>query len=158
MRKGKLVVRANRELQQELFKYFYESVVGGHFSTHATRHKLARKGTIWVVVDRLTNYGHIVALSHPFFALTVAQAYLDNIYKLHRLPDSIASIKDKIFISLFWKELFNKLGIRLHLLTANHPQTDGQPKALNKCLESYIRCKTEDHPGDRNCWLPLAEW
>ena len=41
------------------------------------------KTVIMVVVDRLSKAAHFVALSHPYSALTVTQAYLDNIFKLH---------------------------------------------------------------------------
>ena len=36
--------------------------------------------TILVVIDRLTKFGHFVALSHPFSAAQVAQVFLDHIY------------------------------------------------------------------------------
>ncbi|KAA3465425.1 reverse transcriptase [Gossypium australe] len=67
---------------------------------------LKEKDTIWVVVDRLTKYEHFVALDHSYSALTVAQAYFDNIFKLHGLPNSIIFDRDK--------ELFTKLGTELH--------------------------------------------
>lgn len=38
---------------------------------------------IFVVVDRLSKYAHFIALSHPFTALQVAQAYLDNVFTVH---------------------------------------------------------------------------
>ena len=44
---------------------------------------------IFVVVDRLSKYAHFLALSHPFMAKDVAQLFLDNIYKLHELPQTI---------------------------------------------------------------------
>lgn len=47
------------------------------------------KEMIFVVVDRLSKYAQFVALSHPYTAVTVAQAYLDNIFKLHWWPRSI---------------------------------------------------------------------
>jgi hypothetical protein len=68
--------------------------------------KSQRYDSIMVVVDRFTKYAHFVPLSHPFTVLHVAQAYVDNIYKLHGLPTSIVSDRDMIFTSKIWRELF----------------------------------------------------
>lgn len=38
---------------------------------------------ILVVVDKFSQYAHFLPLTHPFSALTVAQLYLQHIYKLH---------------------------------------------------------------------------
>lgn len=78
-----------------------------------------------MVIDKFTKYAHFVPLSHPFTALTVAQAYIDNIYKLHGLPDSIISDRDKIFTSVIWKELFRLSDTQLLMSSSYHPQTDG---------------------------------
>ena len=45
---------------------------------------------ILVVVDRLTKYAHFIPVKHPYTASTIAQAFLDNVVKLHGLPNSIA--------------------------------------------------------------------
>lgn len=42
--------------------------------------------TILVVIDKLTKYAHFLCLSHPYTAISIAQVFLSNIYKLHGLP------------------------------------------------------------------------
>lgn len=116
------------------------------------------KSVILVVVDRLTKAAHFIALSHPYSALTVAQAFMDNIFKLHGLPNSIVSDRDSVFLSEFWRELFTLQGVALNYSSAYHPQSDGQTEVVNRCLETYLRCMTSDRPGLWSRWLPLAEF
>jgi hypothetical protein len=47
-----------------------------------------------VVVDILTKYAHFLALSHPFTAQTMAQLFIDDIFKLHGLPMAIVTEND----------------------------------------------------------------
>ena len=113
---------------------------------------------ILVVVDRLSKYAHFLALSHPYSAMTVAQLFLDNIYKLHGLPSTIVSDRDKIFLSKFWQKLFKLLGTQLQLSTSYHPQIDCQSEVVNRCLQTYLRCMCSETPKEWSRWLPMAEW
>ncbi|GJZ58344.1 putative mitochondrial protein [Tanacetum coccineum] len=111
------------------------------------------KTMILVVVDKYSKYSHFVPLSHPYSAIQVAQAFLDNIYKLHGLPKAIVSDRDKVFLSMFWQELFKLLDVSLHISTAYHPQSYGHTEVVNRCLEGYLRCMTGERPkewGDIN--------
>jgi hypothetical protein len=113
---------------------------------------------ILVIVDRFTKFAHFVPLRHPFTAPSVARAFLDSVVKLHGMPRSIVSDRDRIFTSHFWKQLFQHLGTKLKFTTAYHPQTDGQSERVNQCLEMFLRCAVHDSPKQWRCLLPLAEF
>lgn len=61
---------------------------------------------ILVVVDKFSKYAHFVPLKHPFTAFQVAMAYIDNVFKLHGIPEAIISERDKVFTSTVWQQLF----------------------------------------------------
>lgn len=109
-------------------------------------------------MDRLTKYAHFLALSHPYTAQTLATVFLQEIHKLHGLPDSIISDRDAAFTSEFWREFFKILGTQLHMNTAYHPQSDGQTERVNRCLETYLRCMIHNQQKKWSQWLAMAEW
>ena len=113
---------------------------------------------IMVIVDRLSKYSHFVPLKHPYTAITVAKAFADNVVRLHGIPTSIISDRDKVFVSTFWKTLFNLQGTTLNMSSSYHPQTDGQTEVVNRTLEQYLRCFTSDQPKRWMEWLSWAEY
>jgi hypothetical protein len=120
--------------------------------------KSGNKSVIMVVVDRLSKYDHLCALQHPFTASTVAQIFMDQVFKLHGMLHSIVFYREPTFTINFWQELIKLQGTQLHLRTAYHPQTDGQTKVVNKCLETYLRFFSLKNPNQSAQWLPLVEW
>lgn len=113
---------------------------------------------ILVVVDRFSKYAHFRALGHPYTSLSVAQLFMDNVFKLHGLPNSIVSDRDATFLSDFWRELFTLQGVDLQFSSAYHPQTDGQTEVVNRGLETYLRCICSECPNSWSKYLSLAEW
>lgn len=90
------------------------------------------KTVIWVVVDRLSKYAHLLPLAHPYTASIVASLFMEHIYKLHGMPLSIVSDQDPVFTRNFWQELFKLSKVKLCFSSAYHPQLDGQTEVVNR--------------------------
>jgi hypothetical protein len=56
---------------------------------------------ILVVVDMLTKYSYFIPMKHPYTIALVAQAFFDNVVKLHGISKTIVSDRDKVFTSHF---------------------------------------------------------
>ena len=89
------------------------------------------KNCILVIVDRFSKYAHFIPMAHPFTAFTEAKTFISNVYRLHGLPLSIISDRDKVFTGQLWQELFRLAGVNLQMSSAYHPQTDGQTERVN---------------------------
>ena len=57
------------------------------------------KAVIFVVVDRLSKYAHFIALSHPCSVAQVTRAFMENVFKLHRMHLSSVCDRDVVFTS-----------------------------------------------------------
>ena len=84
------------------------------------------KDAILVVCDRLSKITYFVATIEGILAKGLARLFRDNIWKLHRLPESIVLDREPQFAAELMKELNRMLEIETKLLTIFHPQTDGQ--------------------------------
>jgi hypothetical protein len=65
--------------------------------------KLGNKLVIMVVVDHLSKYAHFCSLQHPFTTSTVAQIFMDWVFKLIGMPHFIVSDHDPTFTRNFWQ-------------------------------------------------------
>ena len=74
------------------------------------------------------------------------------------LTDNIISDRGTQFVSGFWTQLSERLGVALKHSSAFHPQTDGQTERINSILEQYLRAFVNFHQDDWVSWLPLAEF
>jgi hypothetical protein len=83
---------------------------------------------------------------------------LDSVVKLHGIPKSMVTDREKVLTSLFWKELFILWNTTLLTSTTYHPQTDDQIERVNQCLEMFLRCSVHSTPRRWKAWLPLAEF
>lgn len=94
-----------------------------------------------------------MSLANPYTALSVAQAFLDYVFKLKGLPLVLISDRDKVFTRNFWSDFFKLQGVVLHMSTAYHPQSDGQIEVVNHCLETYLCCMCGDQLMEWSKWL-----
>ncbi|KAI5326961.1 hypothetical protein L3X38_026357 [Prunus dulcis] len=116
------------------------------------------KNCILVVVDRLSKYGHFVALKHPYTVAQVAQLFIKKILGLHGLPRTIVSDCNPTFLSQFCTTFFHSQGTKLCHSSAYHPHSNGQIEVLNRTFEHYLRCFVGDKPTSWSTRLSWAEW
>jgi transposase InsO family protein len=116
------------------------------------------KSVILTVVDCCSKSVHFLMLGLPYMVTNVARAFFDFVVRLHGILSSVVSDRDPIFTSRFWTELFKLAGVKLHLSSAFHPQSDGKSEATNKIIIMYLRCLIGDRPRQWLQWLPRAEF
>jgi len=84
------------------------------------------KPKIMVVVDMFTNMAHFIGFHENVTAKDVADTFLREVRKLHRLATEIISDMDANLSSELWASLFKMLGAKWRMSPAYHPQTEGQ--------------------------------
>ena len=113
---------------------------------------------VWVIVDRLTKSVHFIPVMIHYSMDRLAELYVDEIVRWHRVPLSIVSDRDLRFTSRFWKELHLALGSRLNFSTTIHLQTYGKSERLIQVLEDMLRGCVMEFIGSWDRYIPLIEF
>ena len=113
---------------------------------------------ILVVIDRLTKMCHLIPFKGLPSAIDTAQAFVDNIFRLHGLPSTVISDRGTQFTSKFFQALCSALGISLKFSSPFHHQTNGQTERVNSVIEQYLRCFSNYKGNNWIKFLSLAEF
>ncbi|KAE8852541.1 hypothetical protein PTNB29_10442 [Pyrenophora teres f. teres] len=97
-----------------------------------------------VVVCRLTKMRHLIPVT-SLNANELADAFVSRVYCLHGCPDNIVSDRGTQFVSEFWTQLSQRLGVTLKHLSSFYPETDGQTERVNSSIEAYLRAFINFH-------------
>ena len=109
--------------------------------------------SLMVVVNHGLTKGVILTpCSKNIDAAGIAQLFLSHIFKCFSLHDSLISDRGLQFASAFTRELAQLLHYDVYLLTAYHPQTDGQTEQANQEIETYLRIFCANNPQK---WMEL---
>lgn len=114
--------------------------------------------SVMVVVDHFSKSAHFIPAKETWKADQLAEAFVDQIFRLQGLPETIVSDRGTTFMSHFWNSVLSQLKINPTPSTAFHPQTDGQVERINALLEDYLRHYVSLEQTDWAHWLALAEF
>ena len=119
---------------------------------------VAGKNVILVVCDQLSKMTHFIATTEGTLTEGLARLFRDNVWKLHRLLESMVSDRELQFAAELTKEQNRMLEIETRLSIAFHPQTDGQTEPMNQELEQYLRFFVEHRQKNWPEWLVSTEF
>ncbi|MCO5564066.1 hypothetical protein L7F22_017722 [Adiantum nelumboides] len=84
-----------------------------------------RSDGIWTIGCRFSKQAHFIPVRKKIKPDQMAHLFMSNIFKYHGMPQSIVSDRDPRMTSLFWRGLFENMGLTLKFSSSFHPQTDG---------------------------------
>lgn len=111
-----------------------------------------------VVVDRLTKQAHFIPAKETDTCTDLANQFLQNIFRLHGLPDDIVSDRGHLFKAAWWRTFLDMLSVKPNISTAFHPETDGQTERVNQTVQQHLRIFCDYLQDDWVDLLPLAEF
>ena len=113
---------------------------------------------IWVIIDRLTSMTHIVPIKDTITANELAYKFLDEVVRLHGLPESIVSDRDTKFTSAFWTQVHEAIGVELKMSTSFHQQTDGMSERAIQTITQILRSKINIDQDNWSRQLSMTEF
>ena len=112
---------------------------------------------IMIIINQFTKMRHMISLK-LLNIIKIAEIFIQNVFKLHRLFDTIISDYEDQFITIFWKMLCTWLEIEAQLSMMFHLETDDQIENMNMIIKQYLWIYYSYLQNDWKKWLSLAEF
>lgn len=81
---------------------------------------------------------------------------MNQVVKLHCIPATTVSFHDLLFISSFWKSLYEAMEIELTFRYSYHPQLDSQTKRVKQIMKDLLSACVLVVGGSQESPLPLV--
>jgi len=109
-------------------------------------------------VDHMTKRAQWRACRKRIDAPAFAHIFIDDIDRLHGVPQEVVSDRDVRFTADYWREVARILQTKLLMSTAFHPETDDLSENSNKTVVRYLRGFATHDQANWDNYLPLAEY
>ncbi|MCO5609114.1 hypothetical protein L7F22_063336 [Adiantum nelumboides] len=113
---------------------------------------------IWTIIDRFSKQAHFIPVKKTVKPDHLARLFVAQIFRLHGMPETIVSDRDPRFTSLFWKAIWENIGMPLQFSSSFHPQTDGQSEIANSVVLDLLKSYISDQKTQWERYLPLVEF
>ena len=113
---------------------------------------------IFTMVDSLSKMAHFKACKSSVTSKEAALLFINDVYRLHGMPEVVTLDRDPKFTSEFYTELFDRLKIKRQVTTAYHPESNGQAEIVNKAISKMLRAFAEGLKNDWDTYLGLLEF
>ncbi|CAL8469368.1 g8909 [Coccomyxa elongata] len=101
---------------------------------------------------------HLMPTTDKVTAADAARLLIDNVVKLHGVPEDFVSDRDPRFTGKFWQAFCQSQGIKKRMSTAFHPKTDEQTERINRILVEMLRNYVDPAQDDWDEHLTAAEF
>ena len=105
------------------------------------------KTAVAIFVDHLTKMVHFFPCTKGITTTKYARLFINQVFRLHGMPEMIISYRDPRFVSKLWEEMFSLLRTDMQLITAFHLETDEKSEVTIHALENFLRPYIEHHPS-----------
>jgi transposase InsO family protein len=111
-----------------------------------------------IFVDRLGKRPITIPVRDTVTAKELAPLFLTHVVRQVGIPETIVSDRGPQFVSDFWSEFCKRIGTKLKLSTANHPQTDGQTEIVNQYFDQRLRPYVNYYQDDWDEWVAMIDY
>jgi transposase InsO family protein len=111
-----------------------------------------------IFVDRLSKRPITIPVRDTITAKQLVPLFLLHVVRQVGIPETIVSDRGPQFVSDFWSEFCTRIGTKLKLSTANHPQTDGQTEIVNQYFDQRLRPYINYYQDDWDEWVAIIDY